>query len=88
MPNLVSPYFGQKSGGDISDFQISLHSPVNGNFHNSRTSDDINIKLGPVTKIDKRNTETSKKVIDDIILTNCDVNVIYLIYEQFIAIHN
>ena len=31
------------------------------NCHNSGTSDDIDIKLGPVTKLDKRNKETSKK---------------------------
>ena len=34
-------------------------------FHNIRTSndiDDIDMKLGPVAKIDYRNTTTSKKV--------------------------
>ena len=33
------------------------------NCHNSRTSDDIDMKLGPVTKIDNTNKTTSK-IID------------------------
>ena len=43
------------------------------------------MQLGAVTKTDKRNTATSKKVDDDIILANCDVVVIFLIYRQFEA---
>ena len=31
-------------------------------FHNSRTSDDIGMKLGPVPKLDKRNRTTQKKL--------------------------
>ena len=47
----------------ISDFRISGQSLIKGNCHNSRTSDDIDIKLGPVTKTDKRNKKkTSKKL--------------------------
>ena len=34
------------------------------NYHNSRTSDDIVLKLAPVTKLDKRNKTTSKKFDD------------------------
>ena len=44
------------------------------------------MKLGPVTKIDKRNKVTSKKIDDDIISDNCDVIVIFPIYGQFGAI--
>ena len=33
------------------------------NCHNSRTSYDIDMKLGPVTKLDKRNKKMSKKKI-------------------------
>ena len=33
------------------------------------------MKLGPVTKLDKRNTATSKKIDDDVMSANCDVNV-------------
>ena len=44
------------------------------------------MKLGPVTKLDKRNKETLKKIDDDVISANCDVIVIFLIYGQFGAI--
>ena len=44
------------------------------------------MKLGPVTKIDKRNKVTSKKIDDDVISDNCDVIVIFPIYGQFRAI--
>ena len=30
------------------------------NYHNSRTNDDVDMKLGPITKLDKRNKITSK----------------------------
>ena len=50
-----SPDIGQNSDGCISDFQISGKSLIKENCHNSRTSDDIDKKLGPVTKIDKEN---------------------------------
>ena len=56
------------------------------NSHNSRTSNDIDMKLGTVTKLDKRNTATSKKIYDYIMLANCDVVVIFSIYGQFGAI--
>ena len=39
------------------------------------------MKLGPVTKINKRNTSTSKKHDDDVILENFDVIVIFLVYS-------
>ena len=52
---------GQNPDGGISDFRISGISLINKNCHNSRTRNDINMKLGPVTKLDKRNTATSKK---------------------------
>ena len=44
------------------------------------------MKLGPVTKIDKRNTATSRKFDDDVMLANCDVIVFFPIYGQFAAI--
>ena len=40
-------------------------------------------KLGPVTKINKRNKTTSKKIDDDVIIGNCDVIVIFRIFGQF-----
>ena len=48
-----------------SDFPISGQSLIKVNCHNSRTSHDIEMKLGPVTKLDKRNKTTSKKIGDD-----------------------
>ena len=50
------------------------------NCHNSRTRDEIDIKLGPVTKLGKRNKATSKKFDDDVMSANCDVIVIFPIY--------
>ena len=44
------------------------------------------MKLGAVTKLDKRNTSTLKKFDDYVMLTNCDVVVIFPIYGQFGAI--
>ena len=53
------------------------------NCHNSRTSNDIDMELGPVTKIDKRNTVILKKFDNDLILANCDVIVIFPIYGKW-----
>ena len=41
------------------------------------------MKLGPVTKFDKRNKTPSKKFDDDIMSKYYDVIVIFLIYGQF-----
>ena len=67
----------------VSGFLISS---LTVNSHNSRTSNDIDIKLEPVTKLDKRSTTTSKKLYDSVMLGNCDVIVIFQIYDQFGAI--
>ena len=44
------------------------------------------MKLGPVTKLDKRNKTPSKKIDDDVMSVNYDVIVILPIYNQFGAI--
>ena len=44
------------------------------------------MKFGPVTKIDKRNTATSKKIDQDIMLASCDIIFIFPISGQFGAI--
>ena len=41
------------------------------------------MKLGPVTKLDKRNKTTSKTFDNDIMSTNCDITVTFSIYGQF-----
>ena len=60
-------------------FRISgfLINPLQKNCHDSRTSNDIDMKLGPVTKLDKRNTATSKKLDDDVLSANYDAIVIF-----------
>ena len=49
-------------------------------------SNGIDMKLGPVTKLDKKHTATSKKFGDDAMSVNCGVMVIFPIYDQFGAI--
>ena len=44
------------------------------------------MKLGPVTKIDKRDKTTSKNLDDNVMSENCDVIAIIPIYGQFGAI--
>ena len=81
MPNLVSlTYFSlqileKNSDGVISDFRISGQSLIKENCHNSKTSYDIDMKLGPVTKCDKRNKVTSKRFGNDVMLANYNVIV-------------
>ena len=54
-----SPDIGQNSDRDYFDFRIFGQSLIKENLHNSRTSDDIDMKLGPVTTLDKRNKTMS-----------------------------
>ena len=61
-----SPDIGQNSDGGISDFQISDQYLIKRNGNNSRTSDDIDRKLGQVTKLDKRNKTPSKDIDGDV----------------------
>ena len=67
---------GQNSDGDISDFRISGQSLLNKHCHNFRTSNEIDMKLGPATELVKRNV----KFDDDIMFTNYDVIVIFSMY--------
>ena len=43
---------------------------MNKNCHNPRTSDDNDMKLGPLSKSGKRNSTTLKKFDDDILQEN------------------
>ena len=67
-------------------FRISGQSLIKENCHNSRTSDNIDLKLRQVTRIGKRNTTTSKKIDKDFMPANCDVIVICPNYGKFGAI--
>ena len=65
----------------ISDFWISGQSLLKENCDDSRTSDDIDMKLGPVLKLDKKRQK-------NLTVTSCQqtVIIIFLIYDQFGAI--
>ena len=65
---------GQNSDEGISDFWISGQFFINKNCHSSRNSNVFDMKLRPVTKLDKRNTATSKKFNNDVTSINCDVS--------------
>ena len=81
-----SSHIGQNSDGGISDFLISGQSLTKENCHNSRTSDDIEMKLSQITKLDKENKTTSRKFDVDVISEYCDVIVIFQIFSQFGAV--
>ena len=57
---------GQNSDGGFSNFWNSDQSLKKENYHNSRTNDNIDMKLGPVARLDKRNKTKSKKIDDDV----------------------
>ena len=76
-----SPDILQNSDEGISNFWISGQSFIKKNCHNSRTSNYIDIKFGPITKLDKKNRLTLRKFDYDLVLSNCDVIVIL----QFMA---
>ena len=60
---------------------------MNENFHNSRTSHDIDMKLGPLTKAEKSNMATSKKKKDnDVRAADFDVIVFFTIFGQSVTI--
>ena len=80
VPNLVSITRPVSDRG-ISDFRISGQSLIKENCHNSRTSDNIDMKLGPVIKLDKRNRTTSKKLT----MKSCQKIVMSLSFSGFLA---
>ena len=55
---------------------------MNKNCHNPRTSNYVDIKLGSLTKLDKRNTAVSEIFDDDVVSGNYDP----LVYGRFGAI--
>ena len=82
MSNLVSltyPDIGENLVEGISDFRIPSESLIKENCHNSRASDDIDMKLGPIAKLDERKKNTSKK------LTSCQKIVTSLSFFQFMV---
>ena len=82
IPNLLqSPDIGQNADWGISDFQISGQFLIKENCHNSSTSDIMDMKLGPVTKLHKRNKITSKNLT----MASCLEIVTSLSFFQFMA---
>ena len=79
-----SPNIEQNLDRGISDFGIFGQSLIKENCHNSRTSNDVNMKFGPVTKRDKRNKTPSKKY--NVMSESCDVVIIFPIFDGFRAI--
>ena len=83
-PTCLSPQISDKTETGIfliSAFLVKSH--INKNCHNSRTSDDIYMKLGPITKLAKKNAATSKKFDDDVLSINYDFILSFRIYGQF-----
>lgn len=54
---------------------------MNKNCYNSRTSDDIDIKLEPPSKLEKSYTMASTKFDNDFILANYDIILFLPIYK-------
>ena len=72
----------QNSDRGISDFRISGQSLINKNSLNSRTKNCIDMKLRPVTKLDKIKTATLTMAM----LANCDAFPIQIqIFFQFMT---
>ena len=92
MPNVVSlacPSLQISEKTQTCVFLISrflVKFLVSRNCHDYKTINDINIKLRPITKFDKRITTTSRKFDDVIISANYDVFVIILTFGGFLAI--
>ena len=81
-PNLPQSLdIGQNPNGGISNLRISGQSLTKGDCLNSTTSDAIVMRLRPVTKIEKRNKNPSKKSDNEVMLENYGVIVIFLIYD-------
>ena len=76
-----SPDIGQNWDGGISDFRISGQSFINENCHNYRTSHDIYMKLGTVTKL-SRETQQRQKTLT---MTSCRQIVTWLYFFRFIV---
>ena len=64
-----SSYIGKNSDWGISNSRISGQSLIKENCRNSKSSDDIDMKLGPVTNM-TRETKQS----DDVMSANCEAH--------------
>ena len=69
--------------GFLFTSEFLVKSLINKNYHKCKTSVDIVMKLGSLTKLDKRNTVTSK---NGYVFMSVNYDVIFLIYDRFGAI--
>ena len=76
-----SPDIEQNSDWCISDFPISGQSLIQGNCHNSTTSDDIDMKLEPVIWQEKQNNfknlrmTSCRKIVKSVLFFQLTVNL-------------
>lgn len=76
IPNLSQPLdIGRNLYRSISNSRISGQSLIKDNY---KTSNDIYMKLGPLSKLEKRNTIKLRKLDDDAILRNSESFLIFL----------
>ena len=71
----------------IFDLRISGQYLIEKNCNISRTSDAIDIKLGPVTILEKKNKTMPKSFDDEAKSASCHVILIFPIKGQFGIIH-
>ena len=64
---------GKNSDGAIAYFQVSGYALMNKNCHNSSASNDIDMKLGSITKRNKRNTSDLQKIESDVMLAYFEI---------------
>ena len=79
---------GKTETGVFSIFRFLANPlyPKNVITCHNRTCHDIDMKLGPAIKVDKRSNGDVKKFNDYVISENCDVILLFPIYGQFAAI--
>ena len=65
LPNLQS--LGKTQMGVFPNFRIYDQFFITKNCRNSKINHDIDIKLRPVTKFNKRNNNVKKKISDDVV---------------------
>ena len=76
---------GQNSSEGVSNVRVSGQFLKKENCHNSRASNDNDLKDRPLNKLNKKTHQRKKKKKknDDIILKNYNAIVIFPIYGQF-----
>ena len=71
------PILGKTQAGVFPNPAFLVKSLLKEKCHNSRTSGNIDMKLGKITKLYQRNKTASKNVDDNVMSKNVDVIVIF-----------